>query len=239
MNIDIKLNRYQILKFLYGFYDEFMTGIKTACNKGCSTCCTVNVTATSLEADYMLEMAGRDKSSLFEDNNLLDKAVQEPHYQPTLTTNKTAIFCLKQKELPEEPSFHSTGSCPFLNEKNACSVYDYRPFSCRAMSSETVCKEDGQADMPPFVFTVNLAFYQLIEHLDKEGLYGNMLDLIFFNSSEERSKEPSRFVKNSPLPAFLVPPDERIRFRSLLRRLTELKLPNGDVMGKFFPENLI
>ncbi|MCD6297343.1 MAG: hypothetical protein J7M30_09330 [Deltaproteobacteria bacterium] len=32
--------------------------------------------------------------------------------------------------------------------------------------------------MEPFLITVNLAIYQIIEHLDKEGVSGNLLDVL-------------------------------------------------------------
>jgi len=41
-----------------------------------------------------------------------------------------------------------------------------------------VCQYGGEAEMEPFLITVNLAIYQIIEHLDKEGVSGNLLDVL-------------------------------------------------------------
>jgi len=46
------------------------------------------------------------------------------------------------------------------------------------MSSMEVCQYGGEAEMEPFLITVNLAIYQIIEHLDKEGVSGNLLDVL-------------------------------------------------------------
>lgn len=77
--------------------------------------------------------------------------------------------------------------------------------------------------MEPFLITVNLVLYQLIEHLDREGVSGNLLDLLH-HLVAGRDLGPdavaTRFLRNQGLPGFLVPPEEQGRFRAFMRRLS-------------------
>ena len=225
------------LRAVYDFYDEFLKGFSTACTKGCHACCTTNVTLTSLETDYLLESGNLDDALL----QKLEEEGQKEHFLPGTTINTTAAMCLAQKDIPEETSPVTFNTCPLLDENGSCSVYEQRPFSCRAMCSETVCSEGGQADMPPFVVTVNLAIYQILEHLDSEGFYGNLLDMVPLSRVDKtRAKEliaagKGAIKTNRQLPCFIVPPDDAIRFKSFLRRLCRVKA--GDrTIGDLLPE---
>lgn len=169
--------------------------------------------------------------------SLTDKEIQKktiaaaagPHFIPTLTTNQLAGYCFQQQEPPEETGFFAPGQCPLLNNDGCCRVYANRPFSCRAMLSASRCEKNGEATMDPFVFTVNLAVYQMIEHLDRKGRSGNMLDVL---TGGDRNT-----VANSPLPGFLVPPDERKQFQQLMRELIRFPIGNKR-LGDFFPDQI-
>lgn len=220
---------HEALKALYAFYDEFAQDFPAACRPGCSTCCSVNVTATTLETSWMLKNCAPDMKKI-------EDAAERAHYQPAVTANRMAFFCLNRREPPDETSVHAPGRCPLLDDLGYCTIYEYRPFSCRAMFSLSACKEAGEAEMPPFLFTLNLALYQIIEHLDRQGFSGNMLDLLLF-SWDKHADFP--YVKtNSPLPGFMVPPDEQLRFRSLLRRISNIPLNDGSLFSELLPENL-
>ncbi len=224
------MHNYNALVALYEFHDRFVQDFPRACREGCSTCCTVNVTATSLETSWLAANSDIDMEKI-------KIAARKPRYQPAITANRLALACLNQQELPEETSGHAPGACPLLDETGRCSVYEYRPFSCRAMLSASTCREAGEADMPPFIFTVNLAFYQILEHLDRHGFSGNMIDLL--DESGERDAHSRQLKTNSPVPDFMVPPDEQLRFRSLLRRIFNTELSDGSRLADLLPEELL
>jgi len=220
------------LKAVYDFYDGFVSDFPVACHSGCHACCTVNVTVTTLEARYISMNCTVDRAAL-------DKAALSPHYIPSITANRMAMLCLNQKEPPPERSEHVDGTCPLVDSEGLCTIYPFRPFSCRAMSSATECSESGAADMHPFVFTVNLAFYQIIEHIDAGGVTGNLIDVLACVDNDDFDRYKHRFVTNTPLPAFMTPPDEQFRFNSLFRRLTRSLLPDGRQLGELLPDGLV
>ncbi len=232
------MSEFAALEAIYDFYDQFTRGFSMACQKGCNVCCTTNVTVTSLEARYLFQSGKLDGSRMKD----LEAERQKEHFIPSTTINTTAAMCLAQKPIPEETSPLTFNRCPLLDKEGLCSVYEHRPFACRAMSSETVCTEGGQADMPSFLVTVNLALYQVLEHLDAEGWYGNLLDLIPIAALQEKDQaarlvaaEKGRIKTNRQLPGFIVPPDDTIRFRSFLRRLSK-EQAGEHALGELLPE---
>lgn len=71
-----------------------------ACRRGCSACCRMNVSVTSIEAERLSDITGRQARKL-------TRPVQH-HLEK-----------------------FSGVDCPFLVDES-CSVYEYRPFACRA-----------------------------------------------------------------------------------------------------------
>ncbi len=227
----------QALKAIYDFYDDFLKGTPLACKKGCSTCCTTNVSITTLEARYILE-SGLLTDDLFQ--RLKETAAKE-HFVPSTTINTSAAMCLSENQMPEETSPITFDPCPLLTDEGLCSIYEARPFSCRAMSSETPCPEGGEAYMAPFLVTANLAMYQILEHIDAEGWYGNMLDVIEIASKNGNDQIKAaetmegKVKTNRPLSCFIIPPDEVMRFKSFMRRLSKKELENGKKLGDLLP----
>jgi len=225
-------NKFKVLTAIYSFYDLFLKDFSLACRKGCHVCCTVNIVATSIEAEYLL-------GSSFFDNpdpkKLLASMAMGSVYRPSLSTNQIADFCLRQEEFPPDTGKHGEGTCPFLDREGFCSVYERRPFACRAMSSTEVCQNGSEADMEPFLITVNLAIHQIIEHLDKEGVSGNLIDVLnkLVNNQGINTDSSDSLVSNRALPGFLVSPDEQERFRAFMRRFADFQV--GDTtLGSFF-----
>jgi Fe-S-cluster containining protein len=220
--------RQAALVSLYTLYeDAIATTFATACEKGCATCCSVNVTMTSLEARHLLT------HPFFTDaqaRKIVADAGNHPRFIPSLTINRLAEACLLERHIPEETGIHAAGTCPFLDDSGLCRVYSHRPFACRSMFSTTRCREDGAAEMPPFLYTVNLALCQLIEHLDSDGHTGNMIDML--------AGERNQTIANTPLPGFPVPPADRQRLKKFLARLRNY--PVEDVsLADFFPAHLL
>ncbi len=224
-------NKFKVLAAIYSFYDQFLKSFPLACTPGCHVCCTVNIVATSLEAEYLLCSSSFDNLDL---KKLLYSATTRPIYRPGLSTNQIADLCLRQKEIPLDVREHGEGICPFLDQEGLCSIYEGRPFACRAMSSRKVCQYGGEANMEPFLVTVNLAFYQIIEHMDKEGVSGNLLDVLseLVNNQSVSPGPGNRLISNRALPGFLITPDEQRRFRAFIHRLADFQV--GDTtLGTF------
>ncbi len=234
------LLRQEILRAIYDFYQEFISGYPVACQKGCSTCCTTSVCATSFEAEFLLKGAvslGEEGAGLLA---MADRARKAEHFQPSCTINTSADICLKGHSPPEEVSALSFDPCPFLSARGECSLYSWRPFACRAMVSRKRCVAGGEADMPPFLITVNLAMCQVLEHLDRDGYYGNILDLLPVVSGKMDVSSFQGAVKtNRSLSCFVVPPDEAARFKSFMRRLSSVTVEKSGSqvkVGDLLPE---
>ena len=227
------------LKAIYDFYDKFLKGTPLACKKGCATCCTTNVSVTSLEVEYILD-SGLLTQRLGE--KVREAALQD-HFVPSTTINTSAAMCLSENQMPEETSPITFDPCPLLTHDGLCSIYQARPFSCRAMNSETLCTEGGEAFMAPFLVTVNLAMYQILEHIDSKGWYGNLLDMVTLVSENREGLQQvadtmeGRIKTNRPLPCFIIPPDETMRFKSFMRRLSKVEIEGGKTVGDLLPEN--
>lgn len=228
-------NKFKVLAAIYSFYDHFIKGFSMVCKPGCHVCCTVNIVATSLEAGYLL------RSSFFDDldlKKLLSLATARPIYRPGLSTNQIADFCLRQEEIPLDTGEHGEGVCPFLDQEGLCNVYENRPFACRAMSSREICQYGGEAEMEPFLVTVNLAIFQIIEHVDKNRVSGNLLDVLseLVNTQSVSPGPGNRLILNRALPGFLVIPDEQGRFRTFMRHFADFQV--GDTtLGAFLPQS--
>ena len=220
--------RLSALIALYTLYeDAIATTFTTACEKGCATCCSINVTITSLEARYLLA------HPLFTDakaREIAADAGNRPHFIPSLTINRLAGACLNEEDVPEETGIHAPGTCPFLDDSGLCRVYSHRPFACRAMFSTKRCRKDGAAEMPSFLYTVNLAVCQLIEHLDRDGHTGNMMDVL--------AGKKKQTIANTPLPGFPVAAEDRQRLGKFLALLQDYPVENGS-LADYFPLQLL
>ncbi len=157
------------LKSVYTIFKEVMKDFQVVCKEKCASCCTCNVTMTSLEADLILNSLN-DKQLKKVGRDLVNQ-FPEKRYTPKITTNQFARLCIEDKEIPEEENDPSWGQCPLL-ENDLCIIYKVRPFGCRALIYEIDCKKDKVAQIPPIALTINNIFLQAIEHLDKNGFFG-------------------------------------------------------------------
>jgi Fe-S-cluster containining protein len=205
----------KLLRTAYDLYDREARRFAMACRQECSACCTRNVLATTLEAAYALEelTIGRLKDFIAP----APPEPQEDRLRPKLTVNELAGYCLRKEEPPPEPSVRHSAPCPFRNA-DGCAIYEVRPFVCRSMWSARVCAIDGKAEMPPFLVTLNGAFFQVLEHLDAGGLYGNLLDAFeLLADSQIRAAYKSGnelgsvacLLKTQANPGFIVPQEHR------------------------------
>ena len=233
MTLQEKLN---ILEQLYDIYDRFSAELNVACVRGCSACCTENVTITTLEG-YRIVQHLIDSGQF----NLLERlrnSNQDKRFQPAISTNELASMCLRQEEPPEDSPDSPRGDCPFLSGSE-CPIYLQRPFGCRCFLSTQPCEAKGFAEIDPFVITVNTVFLQFVEHVDAGGLFGNMTDILCSLASEparrryEAGKNIGQTGKtpvNRPVPGLLVPPEDQEKIGPILeeiRRVMEESTAQG------------
>lgn len=224
MDTELKLT---LLKNIYTSYGKFSKEVRSVCAIGCASCCTQNVSATTLEAYYILEwLKENHKLDLLKG---LDQISKGKISRPAITTNELAYKCLNRIEPPEEDTPAPSDPCPFLDEKDKkCLIYEVRPFSCRILFSEKKCDEIGHATVDPVLFTVNSALLQIVEHIDSGGLFANMIDMLMFFGDKKNSDEYLRnntlqssngFLRNRTIPGFIIPPDHEHKTLSVLNKL--------------------
>jgi len=219
-------HRLAVLEHLYGVYDRFCGTLDgLACRKYCDTCCSHNVTLTTLEGLHLLQGLEKDRREAC----LATLAAEEDpgRFRPRYTTNQMAAFCREGREPPDDAVDHDRSRCPFLADA-ACAFYDLRPFGCRCMLSRHPCGEHGYADADDWLLTVNTVFLQTIEHIDRPGGFGNLQDVLLALGSEERRKayregqpplHAEGLIPNRPAPMLMVPPEHRERMEPLLAEM--------------------
>lgn len=222
MDITSKL---ALLDRLYKLFDDFDLEETLACKRQCATCCTCNMTLTTLEGYKIIsDLDARLKSTLMQQ---VSEAVEQKRFKPQITINQMARRCMTGQEIPEEILDPAWGTCPLLSQKE-CPIYPLRPFGCRCMMSKTICSETGYADLDAFTLTVANLFNQFIEHLDQDGMTGNLIDMLLFlddknnlatYQSDKMELTAKELIPNSPIPVLMIPPEHRGRIEPLLQSL--------------------
>ncbi len=221
-----------IIEDIYRLYDEIIHKYNFSCMKGCSSCCTRNVSVTSIEA-LIVSDALINSKDIKSYTDILKKTLDMPRFIPETTFNGLASIIMSGSEEPEEFIDPSWTPCPFLDEKSdSCLIYDSRPFHCRCMHSENKCKDSGYATMPAFIVTINNILLQYIEHIDKKGFVSNMTDASLWMMEPENNRSysegripeklPSGFARCSPMPFLMVPPEHQENIKPILMKISEL-----------------
>jgi Fe-S-cluster containining protein len=225
MSIEMKLN---FLSGIYRLYDQFMEDLDTACQKHCAHCCTANVSITTLEGYYLINKLDSDQRRNLK--HALVKVAASERFRPLLTTNRIAELCRDGKEIPEDTFSQGHQKCPLLNQ-DLCPVYFLRPFGCRCFVSRIPCGTSGFADVDDFVLSVNTVFLQSIEHLDKDGCSGNLIDVLLRLLSTENRRayqndglqcRSTSLIENQRLSVLMVPPEHQERLQPILSALNKL-----------------
>ena len=222
-------SRLHTLAIIYSIHAQELKADTLACAKGCATCCTRNVTLTSLEGHRLHQWILENRPELMA---RVKEESQKPRQIPTYTMNGLTEICMRGEEVPEEESDPAWGACPLLSEDGVCQVYEARPFACRSMVSKTRCQGGGFAEMDEFTLTVNNVLLQYIEHTDDKGLTGNLTDMLLLLEDDEVRKAhdqetltaPSdRFVANRPAQGLMVPPPHRERIGAMMQEIQSRK----------------
>ena len=221
------------LKRIYSAYDAFTADMDRACRKHCASCCTCNVIGTTLEGWLIHD---RLTSGAADNTAFLEKlpGIAPPYrFQPKVTINDMVGKCIQGEELPDELNDPSAGRCPLI-EDELCSIYEVRPFGCRAMLSTVDCTGRAEAQMPSLILSLNNVVMQYIETLDRPGASGNLIDILLFLSDPaqrcayengQRRRWPPPLQANQPFPVLMIPPEHRAVIQPLVQTLDDaLKL---------------
>lgn len=229
----------ELLGKIYQVFEEhILAEYQVACGKGCAACCTHHVTGTTLEAYYLLEALKRaGRTDLL---GRLSEAARADIFRPRLTTNTMAMICLSRQEPPVEEPGPNVAACPLLGD-NVCPVYEARPFGCRGMYSLSRCQDGLEAEIPPEMASIVTVCWQVIEHLDAGGLFGNVIDQLMHLMDDENAalyESGDRLIVRSlpptrPVPGFLVPPQQAEAVQDFID-----KLLTADCDGLTFRERM-
>jgi len=223
--------RLVILEKIYNFYASWSASLPLACTKGCSACCSRNVHMTQLEGLYILAgLENESKKEQFREKMVFQGQIG----RFKMSTNSWARRCLQGKKNHTDESAHVLAPCPFLDHQQGCSLYDRRPFACRCFASEIVCTASGEAQQSAALMEINTVTLQIVEHLSRDGLWGNMLDLLPRLLEEQLPPESkktnneqggSKFLHQAePFPGFLVMPEQQKEVQSYLDDLFAIRL---------------
>jgi Fe-S-cluster containining protein len=222
----------EALREIYKVYDTVSQDFPAACKRGCATCCTQNVTMTTLEG-YRIRQSLNAKGHA----HLLQatcETTQEARFRPVVSTNALAALCLRGEEPPDEGTSFSPRPCPLLLD-NECPIYEDRPFGCRCFSSTQVCTAAGFAVTDPLLVTINTVFLQFIEHVDTGGFFGNLTDILLFlefgthyspyeaATTYSQPALPRGLTPNTVMPALLVPPEHQQPLQPILSTLRRIE----------------
>lgn len=138
---------------------------------------------------------------------------------------------MEGKDIPEEENDPAWGRCPVLKEE-MCTVYDARPFGCRALMSQIDCSENGYAQVPPEVMTMNNVLMQVIEHVDQKGISGNFSDIMLLFLSDEppagnlrafaTQHKGKHLLLNEKIPVLMIPPEHRQKLASFIEKISSI-----------------
>jgi Fe-S-cluster containining protein len=220
-----------VIEKIYSFYESWALKLKLACDQGCATCCTQNVTLTRAEGELILTALRQDEARL---QWLTEKLpIKTEIGRPLMSTNEWARRCIEDGEMSEGLATQVLKPCPFLDEKKSCSIYHLRPFSCRCFGSTVDCSLAGKAEQPDILIEVNTVTMQIIEHLDRGRWWGNMLDMLYAlillpdvdqKKTKQQLQETTQHLHpGKPLPGFLVMPEQQPTVQTYLDNLFALQ----------------
>lgn len=226
--------KHNILQSIYTSFNTWCDTSQTqpACCKGCSTCCSQNVTITALEGEEILRyvlaegMVEQCASALLHAGEIS---------RPKYTTNDFAKACLDGRDVDPEIETNE-GVCPFLKDK-VCTIYPVRPFSCRLFISSTTCSPGNPAQVTDLHLEASTAVTQVIEHLGQKEYWGNMLDVLLAMLDIGKYREIAdrlnqtlimqarmRTLTAKPLPGFLLSEEEGPKVAQLLETIFDTQV---------------
>lgn len=220
MESSVQSHKIGKIKKIYQLYEEALADTRVVCRQGCTDCCTCNVSVTSLEVRFLVHSLG--SKDLADMKQLLEENFPKKRYIPKMTTNQFARLCMSGQDIPEEENNLDWGKCPLV-EADRCTIYPVRPFGCRNMMSQVYCRETGFAQVPSLALTITNIFLQYIEHLDYQGVSGNLSDMLALHLENSGNFEKTQgCIENMKMKVLLIPPEHRSQVAPLLKQMAAL-----------------
>lgn len=176
--------REKIVDIIYEKFSFFLQKNTNVCAKGCSTCCTQNVTVTATEAEKIFKFVIQEGKEEWLAEIL---ATKRNSTKPLMTTNEFAQACLEGRDVDFGHNSDFT-PCLFL-EDGVCQIYDARPFACRAFISQAKCSADTPALVSDNYAATITALNQVLEHVGQREHWGNLFDVLIAISDISAYKE--------------------------------------------------
>jgi len=206
------MNRLRKLQQIYAIHEKWINNLSFFCTKGCDKCCTINIAATSLEAELIMNKIGSGLKKKLEDY------LDYERFMPKTTINAIANISMTDDDLPYEYIPETEVKCPFLYE-NQCMIYDIRPLACRVQLSFKDCAKTQISEIDEKTMAINNVVQQFTELLDYDGLSGNIIDLIVHGSNPLFT---SKFVDNQTPRGVMVPPEYQNELKQLVMELNSV-----------------
>jgi hypothetical protein len=224
-----------ILETIFSLYEAWIKDLPVSCRRGCSTCCTLNVSISWFEGWRIHRFI---KANCMEEWLAWQLDRDVPVNRPQLSTNAFAGACLAGTSIDVLPMDH-TSTCPFL-EDNLCCIYEVRPFACIGFASQTPCSPGQPARVPPYYLAATTAIDQILEHLSQGYPWGNMISVLLALAETPAFRRVAEILANSeriqqhhnacltamPLPGFLIGRENQTQVFPLLE-----KIYNADIKG--------
>jgi Fe-S-cluster containining protein len=243
----MKEEKIEFLFKIYEYHQEWLSRFPFACSKGCDVCCTNSVNLTRLEGEVVMAVFDNSLTKNKEQNTVElkksdDEICHPPEKDPrninfwkniseeTLvdelkpfsltTTNSHAGDCLGHK-INKIDSAGEWDLTPCVFVKNGiCSIYELRPFSCRAFVSREKCQVGGAAIISPAFISMNTIVMQVIEHLDIGNSWGPLKSIL----SEIINGTKPGLPKSVALPGFVISDQEKKQLNKFLAGLFSLRV---------------
>jgi len=200
--------------------------IPCVCTKGCSTCCTRNVTITPWRGADLNFIRQEGLEQWFAGR----LQISGPVTTPLMTTNEYAAACLRGSRPTIRPP-EILRPAPFW-KKDCCAIYPVRPFGCRCFASEHPCTSAEAAFLPDFYIAASTTMMQIIEHLVARilGKYARcplaLCDISTYKKIAQCIPDRSIIIqarirtrKARPLPGFLLLEEEQEKVDLLLHSI--------------------
>lgn len=230
------MSREDVLHTIIDEFEKWSSGGELACKKGCSSCCTQNVTITATEGVEILRYVIKEGQSDW----FSEKLLLRDFTPPRVTTNTFARACLEGRDIDATPP-QNRAVCPFL-KRDKCAIYPVRPFSCRLFVSTETCTKSKPAVVPNHYFEATTVVNQLIEHLGQKEYWGNMLDVLAALLDTLEFKEIAQKVGTTisiqarlqtitaqPLPGFLLGEEDGEKITSLIESIFQSRVDGKSI----------
>lgn len=225
----------KILSAIYNCFSDWSAPQQVCCRAGCATCCSCNVTVTALEARRIVEFCRLHDRLDWLVDKLGSPNVLDP---PKQTTNEYVSATLQERDPHPQTvqTAENDAKCPFL-EKDICTIYSVRPFSCRCFVSTTPCSTKKAATIPDHHLYGAMAAQQIIEHLGQFSPWGYLTDVISVEIyriglegfENARGATPARIRQARPLPGFIIPDNELDRVTPLLQAIFRTRIDSRTI----------